>query len=174
MKGNVCERCLHRSFARAADTMAPLFHSRKPLAEAMSFLGPYLAKHADDYFKFRWASWDAPISPIHLEWNVTGLGFLACGGSRADAPGLSFTTEDDGVVLFANWSSYVTLFAASDVRVRLTPSALSPPVPISLADVDVVGKHGGTQVDSGALVIDLLGDERVDVSSDAGGVHRSS
>ena len=148
---------------------------RKPLAEAMSFLGPYLAAHADEYRHYDFFSWDAPSSPIHLEWNVSGPAFLACGCSRLATPGLSLVSEDsDGVVVFADWgngrtdAALVALFAASDVQVRLVPAALSPPVAIQPTSAKITGKHGAVTVEGGALVIELLQGEEVKVEPGPG------
>ena len=140
---------------------------RKPLAVVMGFLGPYLALHADEHEQFSFRSWDGRRSPIHLEWNVSGPSFVACGGASSDSPGLRFMSQDDdGVVLVANWSaSAVTLFAASDVDVRLTPAALSPPAAVEPAHARVVGAHGAVKVDGEALEMGLLAGEAVRVTA---------
>lgn len=137
----------------------------KPLAMSMSFIGPYLSAHIDTYDQYHFMSHDSAVSPIHLEWNMSGPSFLALGASSADSPGLSFVSDDpDGVVLFANWSaaaSTITMFAASDVRVRLSPTQLLPPVALPPKRAAVVGKHGGADVEGAALVIQLLQGEQV-------------
>ena len=134
----------------------------------MKFLGAYLRAHANDYRKYTFRSWDAPASPVHLEWNVSGPSFLAHGGSRIDSPSLGLMAEnDDGVVLFVDWSAgtSITLLAASDTQLRLTPAALSPPVPIQPDNASLIGEHGAVTVDGDALVVELLQGEKVQVTT---------
>ena len=63
----------------------------------------------------------------------------------------------------------ITLLAASDVRARLAPQRLSPPVAINVSSAIVSGRHGDIAVDGDgeALEVELLQGERIRVAARA-------